>query len=655
MALNAILTPFPADFEVWEVRFSDGMNRPFELVVRGASTHANVDLRPLLGHRMTLSLPDEALLSSVHGIVKQASRGTPEPSGVTVYELHIAPAEWVLTKRTNSRIFQKQTATAILGAILREHPVTTEPAVFTRTLAEREYCVQYDETDSDFAHRLLAEEGMAAYFDQSAGGRWTLVDDTTIQKPPEDPDLVVHANSSNLKPGALAVLRWRVEQRIQPVAAALRDYDFERPLLSLEHATAPFEAASVAEAALEVYHFEPDRLLRRNDDGGETRRDIEGARATVELVELETNFAAPAGTSLHIEGEDISGEWLVVGAEVVMRSSSSGNAATDNHRRMVLTAIPLSTPYRPEHRKRPLLFGTQSARVVGATPEGTVDVDDHGRVNLELRWDRRDLWARGAAGKESPTRRVRVAQAWAGPGYGFVTLPRVGDEVLVAYEDGNPDRPLVIGRLHNAVSRTPLQLPNEQKTLSSWKSQSFGASGPVEGYNFVMMDDAAGAEVLGFRAQRNMSTQVLHDATTEIAGSETVRVTGGQSVGVGGGQSTQVGGISDLKAQHVFVTASGAYLLVAGYVNLVSSGDFHIEARGERVDKSEVKHHFQSPTMFFHAANAVQMLTGKCHIQTESELVLQCKGSIIRLTPGGININSPGPVEINGSPIKLNC
>jgi type VI secretion system secreted protein VgrG len=652
MALNAVLTPFPADLEIWSVRLSDKLNDVFDLVIRGASTSAGVDHRTILGHRVTLSLPEEALLPSLHGIVTRVARGTPEASGLTVYELHVAPAEWVLTKRTNSRIFQRRTVTQIIEEILSEHPVTTKPAAFVRPLPEREYVVQYDETDHDFVHRLLADEGIATYRDPAAGGRWTLVDDTTLQKPPGEEAFTVFANTANLKPGALAVLAWRFESSVEPVAAVRRDFDFERPKLTLEHAAvAQPEMPSPAEMRLEEYAYEPGRLLSAAD-GQEASRDLEAARALSRVVHLETSFAAGAGTVLHIDGDDLAGDWLVVRSEVLLESVTADGPG---RRSAALSAIPLPVRYRPPHRKRPLIFGVQTARVAGETPEGTVDVDEHGRVSLEMRWDRRNLWAPGAKERGRPTRRVRVAQAWAGPGYGLVTLPRVGDEVLVAYEDGNPDRPVVIGRAHNAVNTTPLALPEPHKTQAVWKSQSFGPGGPVEGHNSVLMDDAAGAEMLAFRAQRDMSTVVLRDAATEIAGNEDVNVQGGQSLGVGGGQSTSVGGIASFKAQAILVTAEGAYYLMGNYVTLNSGGTFAIDAVGERTDKSAEKHHFESPAIFLHGRNAVQVLTQRCHIQAESEIVLQSKGSILRITPGAIHITSPGPVEINGAPIKLNC
>jgi type VI secretion system secreted protein VgrG len=641
MALQVNLTPFPADFEVWEVHISDAMDRPFELFVRGASTAPNVDLRAVLGHRVTLGLPGEAMLSSVNGIVTRAARRTPEPSGVTVYELHVAPAEWTLTKRRNSRIFQDQTVLQILAAILGEHALATSLSAFSRELPVREYCVQYDETDSDFAYRLLAEEGMASYFEQSAGGRWTLVDDTSLQKPSRDPDTVVHANSANLKPAGLAVLRWRWENSVEPVTVVRRDFDFERPQLTLQHtAHAPPADIAPAEAGIEEYAYEPGRLLTAAD-GNDATRDAEALRGRAAVVYLETNFAACAGTALHIEGEELAGDFLVTGCELHLESSPSAE-----RRSIVLSATPLATRHRPVHRKRPLIFGTQSARVVGDTPEGTVDVDSYGRVKLEMRWDRRDLWARGARGKGNPTRRVRVAQAWAGPGYGLVTLPRVGDEVLVAYSDGNPDEPVVIGRLHNAVSATPLDLPEADKTKAMWKSQSFGPNGPEEGYNAIVMDDAAGAEVLGIKAQRDYVGIVGRNSGQFVGVDQSLRVGGSQSVQIAGGQSVSAGSVQ--------VRAAGEWMTVAKTISMSATENFAVFATGERLDMSNTKHHFGSPEIYLHGETVVQVVTKNFHVYAGDEIHLQVGGSAIHITAGGIKISSPGPVEVNGSFITLN-
>lgn len=575
----------------------------------------------------------------------------------------------MLSKRKNSRIFQKQDAAAIAGAVLREHLVVTSPAVFTRALAEREYCVQYDESDSEFVHRLLAEEGVAAYFDHAAGSRWTLVDDTTLQKPSPDPDLRVLANAANLKPEALAVLRWRSGQRIEPVAVARRDYDFQRPLLPLEHASAPFDAPSPAEAALEVYEYQPDRLLRPKDDGGETARDLQAARAMVETAELWTNFAASAGTSLHVEGEDLGGDWLVVGAEVVFRSAPLAQEdRLDTHREVRLTAIPLSTPYRPPLRKRPLIFGTQSARIVGATPDGTVDVDEYGRVNLEFRWDRRELRARGEPGKENPTRRVRVAQAWAGAGYGFVTLPRIGDEVLVAYEDGNPDRPLVIGRVHNAVSRSPLQLRDEAyKSIAIWMSRSFGPNGPVDGCNFIYMDDAAGAELLALQAQRDMAVVVGRNSTkqvggedvTEVGGNQALTVSGSQTIRIGAGKSgvgAGAGSAASTAAGDQIVNVKGGYSLGAKNVSLDAKEEVRVDAGTDLTLNAAAYLIENSRDQYVEATNTFTVHAGEIALRGKVvTLTTEDGSSKIVLSPGRIEITSAGIVEVNGNPIQLNC
>lgn len=403
-------------------------------------------------------------------------------------------------------------------------------------------------------------------------------------------------------------------------------------------------------------------MLHVADDAKHATRDLEAARSLSSVVHLATNFAAGSGASLHIDGEDLTGDWLVTAASVHLQSSPAQGGAIVTNRVISLSVIPLAVPYRPRHQKRPLIFGTQPARVVGATPEGTVDVDEHGRVNLELRWDRRELWARGASGKENPTRRVRVAQAWAGAGYGFVTLPRIGDEVLVAYEDGNPDRPVVIGRVHNAVTRTPLDLPDAHKSISIWKSQSFGAAGPVSGHNAIAMDDAAGAEVLGVKAQRDLVALVGRNATTTIEADESTSIGGDQALSVKGSQSVRVGGQS-LGAGHQTVRLGGDYSLDCKQADIVAKGirmtamssNLELVASGERLDVSGTKHHFESPSIFMKAYDVVQVVTPNFHVFAESEIHLQVGGSKVHITAGGIEISSTGDVKVNGATVKLNC
>jgi type VI secretion system secreted protein VgrG len=294
--------------------------------------------------------------------------------------------------------------------------------------------------------------------------------------------------------------------------------------------------------------------------------------------------------------------------------------------------------YMPRLLEEPRIHGIQTAVVVGA--EGTeIDVDKLGRVLLAFRWDRRDPKS-GA-----PTRRVRVSQGWSGTDRGFVTLPRVGDEVLVAYLDGDPANPLVVGRVHNAASVSPLKLPSEA-AHSVWKSRSTPGG---KGYNEIRMDDTAGAEKLTMHAQRDFKQVVENDAETVVGRNETRTVKGNRTEKVKGDRT---------------IEADGALNLQGKTVNLVSDTDMDIHSGKymqitsdtNRDDHTVGFHTIKAgAALFLKSDSAVQIVAPVIHAFGEAEIHLQVGGSSIHITSGGIEITSSGDVEVNGGLVKLNC
>ena len=654
MALRATLD-FPdteglgALFEIHRVDFSDAVSELYELHFVAFSPDGTFEPRALIGRRVAVHLDAEPLLPVVHGIVRQARRHTSEATGVTSYELTVVPPHWLLTRARRTRIFQARTAAQIIADVLAGDPKSSTSKLSLPAASERlgslpvhDYRVQYDETDHDFVTRVLAEDGIASFFDHEQG-KWVLCDDTTSgaitteESVPFDP--------SNLTPGGLAVLRWCEIADVETAAIARRDFDFEKPLYSLQALrAAPASGLAENEASLEDYAY--DVGVFSEDGGGAalaTNR-LDATRATARRVRLLTNFALGAGTRLTITGPDIAGEWLVVRSRTTLESNAAGGTEVQHE----LIVIAAETPFRPRPIRGPRVHGVETAFVVGDTPPGTVDTDPYGRVKVEFRWDRRGL------GKGNPTRWVRVAQAWAGPGYGLVTLPRVGDEVLVIYSQGNPDEPLVIGRVHNAVNVTPLALPEQDRTKAIWKSQSFNADGPVEGFNMILMDDKAGAEVLQLKAQKDFRSETARHASTNVGVNQDLVVGGNQSVLVKGHQSVTVENNASLKAERVLVQADEQLSEVAKNISLAATEALQLSAGGERLDVSGTKHHFESPAIFLHGRDGVQVVTDKFHVHAGSEIVLQSGGSTIKISDAGIEIQSGSVVKINGSLITLN-
>ena len=638
-------------FEVHRLEFSDAMSELYEAHLVLFSPDASLEPRGLLGRRVAVHLADAPFLPVIRGVVRQARRHTTEAAGTTSYELTVVPPHWLLSRSRRNRIFQGRTTSQIAADVLAGDPQSSVPRLALPAPVERlggqkshDYRVQYGETDHDFVFRALSEAGIASFFDHGTGD-WVLCDDTSGGTPHLDE--AISFDPSNLKPTGPAVIRWCEIADVETGAVARRDYDFEKPLFKLSAVrAAPGKTLVENEASLEDYGYEVGDFS--DDGGGKTlaERTLDAARATARRARMITNFAASAGVRMTITGPEIGGEWLVVQSRSTLESNADGGTTLLHE----VVAIPAGIPYRPRRWPRPRIQGVETAFVVGDSAAGTVDTDGYGQVKVEFRWDRRDL------GKGNPTRWVRVAQAWAGPGYGLVTLPRVGDEVLIAYSQGDPDEPLVIGRVHNAVSVTPLSLPEPERTKAMWRSQSFGPNGPVEGYNMISMDDAAAAELLEIRAQLDRIDKILRDFSTYVGRNRATLVVGDDQLEVQGHQEIKVIGDSQSGVKGSNSSTSGKLDIDSkSTLSIHSKGDMRISTDSDRTDQTASNHFIKSGSVYVSAKDVVQINAEHFHVFGRSTIKLVCGGSAIVMDPGSIQIVTTGPVSVNGGVVKLNC
>jgi type VI secretion system secreted protein VgrG len=640
VALNARLLLGPAaggPTTLIRLEMTDGISELFELKVRFRSENPAIALDEVAGEIAEVVLDDEAFVRRVPGIVRQVRQLTTEPTGLSEYELVLVPELWLTTRRRDHRIFQNQTAVQIVESILAGYDGRV-PGPRVR-LAEahpaREYTVQYAETDFEFIARILADEGISWCFDLAGSAGWTLVDNTSLLAPPELPPVVSFIEGTELAPGGAAaphVQALELQVRVAASAVALRSYNEENPGLELDaRADAPEGDLVTRAARLEAYEYD-GLSFRSATDGSElaTRR-LQEARATQRTVVCRSSFLASAGTRLNLLGhprEDVDGVLLVQQARLVASSSE-----TESLVRHELVCTRATVVHRPERRLKPRVAGTHVAFVVGA-PGEELDVDALGRIEVELRWDRRDLHAGGVS------RRVRVSQAWAGSGFGMTLLPRIGDEVMIGYVDGDLDEPIVVGRVHNGRSPHPLAFPQE-KTQSVWRSRSTPGG---EGFNHVLMEDAAGRERLELHAHRDFRADTGRNSDTSVGVNHTITVGGSSTTKVAGGQSTSAGSVS---------TSTGPFSVSARTVTINASETMGLVAGDVRRDSS-TNHFIDTGGLWVKAKSIVQLIAGKILAQGNSEVRLVSGGSSITLTPGGIQIQSSGEVVVNGSVIKLN-
>jgi len=583
----------------------DALNTIPELVVEVFSTEPDIDMAELVG-QAAVALLDEPAVSRFDGLVRRVEQRTVGIAGVSVYALTIVPRLWLTTKRSGYRIFQQRTALEIVADVLEPYgPAmdSLEGVVLQRVLPVYEYRVQCGEADDDFLFRILSEQGLVSYWSPNAVGQrlWGVTDDTSAGS--ADMEVPFSAASGALVPTGPHVSAAAVQASLCTSEVKLRDYDYQNPALVLESRCMTGDAFQ-AEESLTGYSYAVGRFDDETGGGALAGIRLEEARSKSRVYRWEASFAMRPGTKIRLHGhprDDANGDFLVVSAWTEV------DLSTKKH---VAEVVPAASPWRPEVRPKPRIQGTQTAFVVGA-PGKEIDVDKDGRVLVQFRWDTR---------KGGASRRVRVAMPWAGPGRGFWTLPRVGDEVVIGYLDGDPDEPIVVGSVNNATAPTAMPLPDFE-TRSAWVSRSTPGG---DGYSYIVIDDAAGKELLALRSQKDFECDVQRNSLSKVGGSSAVSIVNGQSTDVGG----------DLKA-----TVKGKVELHAGEVEINSKGDINVNAGGARNDSAETFHYLNSPFIYLLGRDSIEA-------QAHSKIVLKVGGSSITIEDGKITLVSP-LVEIN--------
>ncbi|MFS8069356.1 MAG: type VI secretion system Vgr family protein, partial [Byssovorax sp.] len=547
--LNVTVNLFPGSRPIalqdcvprYELR--EGLSELFELSVELVLTNPSFEVKDAVGQLVGVSFHDEPFLFQIEGMVRRMRQLSAEPTGVSRYEILVVPTLWLTTRRRDHRIFQDKSVVEVVAEVLRGYGGRIpELESSTGDHAPREYCVQYGETDYDFICRILADEGISFFFNhdqklssapaqsRSPSSILTLVDDTTVFSLELEGAVQFAPPAGGLRATRPHVQRVLVSSGVETSAVTIRDYDFERPAFKLEAKEAAAAPLFTRETELEAYTYEVGQFTTA-DGKDRAAQLLEEGRTGREVYELEASFALAPGTRLSLEGhpnEDANGDKLVVQARTRVSLDTQGSPVASH----LLQCTSAAERYRPARRPKPRIHGTQTAFVVGKkVGEDEIEVDKYGRVKVHFTWDRRDSSFEG-----KPTRFIRVSQAWAGQGYGMVLLPRVGDEVIVAYLDGDLDEPLIVGRVHNAVYTSPLNLASaDDFTVSIWKSRSSPADkdSSEDRYNMVRMQDKAGAEMLELRAQRDFHHETLHDSSAEVGHNQSIQVKGSQGTSAG--------------------------------------------------------------------------------------------------------------------------
>lgn len=446
-----------------------------------------------------------------HGLVGEISQGASDMvdgSQITFYKARLYPKLWLLKFDRSCRIFQNKTVMEIVSDILNENDISdVQNKVVNAGQAVREYCVQYNESNFDFISRLLEEEGIYYYFIHTEKAHTlVLADEPQAHHPcPHVQDAILETKRSDAH-FFNAIQNCELVQRVVPKEQAYREYDFELPSNNLA-----VKAAGKGKGG-RIYEY-PGKYDNTGDGMGLATRHIEGKEVPKDMLYGQSTvpFFEPGGYfNLHGHPKSEANRRYVL-LQIDHYAKQVFDEKSDTLYHNNFSAFNYSSvPYRPQRKTlKPKIPGTQTAKVTGKDGE-EIWTDQYGRVKVKFHWDESDLT------DERTSCWVRVAQGWAGNDWGMLFTPRIGQEVVVSFLEGDPDRPLITGSVYNGEKRAPY-LP-DNPTVSTIKTRS---SKDSTGYNEIRFQDLTDQEQLYMHAQRNLDIEVELDKNEVIGANET--------------------------------------------------------------------------------------------------------------------------------------
>jgi type VI secretion system secreted protein VgrG len=525
-----IATPLGEDLLFHGMHAYEEMSRPFEYQLDLLSVKPNIPLDDILGKNVTvkLALPDDST-RYFNGYVTRFAQGGTYGRYIRYFAV-VRSWLWFLSRTADCRIFQDMTVPDIVKTVFGEEPTNDFTFELTSTYRKWTYCVQYRETDFNFVSRLMEEEGIYYYVRHTDGHNTVVLTDSTAKHvtSPGYTTIPFIAPEQVVRPELEHISSWDFGREIQPGVYAHTDYDLERPGVKL--LTQKAALRKHAPTAYEVYDY-PGHYVQKADGEHYAAVRIDEVGSQFETAQAATNArGVSVGSLFTLDGfarEDQNREHLILAASYDLQFSdyeAMPDGAGTSYR-CSFVSMSSEQQFRPKRiTPKPFVQGPQTAVVVGPAGDELYK-DDYGRVKVQFHWDRygkRD---------ENSSCWIRVAQMWAGKGWGSVSTPRIGHEVIVEFLEGDPDQPIIIGSVHNAEN-----MPPHGGVVSGLKSNTHKGAG----YNEMSMDDTAGTEKITIHGQFDMNTTIEHDQTSTIHNNRTDTIDVDDSETVGGNQTQHV-------------------------------------------------------------------------------------------------------------------
>lgn len=615
---------------------SEGLGAMFEYEMEFLSLDDGIDPKDLIGQTLTVSV---ALANGgkrhFHGYVSRFGM-VGSLDDFACYRAVVHPWLWFLTRCSDCRIFQHKSVPTIVEEVFRYRGFTEFKNKLTGSYPPREYCVQYRESDFNFVSRLMEEEGIYYFFRHEDGNHTLILADSSsahqtvagVEKVPFYP----FANADQRE--ADHIHEWSFVQEVQAGAYAMTDYDFKKPKADLT-SKAMIDRGH-AHADFECFDY-PGCYTESSQGENYVRHRIEALHAGFEQIQGKGNvrgFETGALFSLQNHNRpDQNREYLITGQTLRLQSNEyfTGASGGGSGYESSFTALEGKTVFRPLRKTpKPTVQGPQTAVVVGKSGE-EIWTNEHGQVKVHFHWDRH------GTRDENASCWVRVSHPWAGKSWGAVSIPRIGQEVVVDFLEGDPDQPIITGRVYNGDLKAPYPLPGGA-VVSGIKSNTHKG----KGYNEMSMDDTAGNEKITIHAQYDMNTTVEHDQTNAIKNNRITTVTVNDALTVDADRTMHVkGGLAEtIDAGHQLNVKGGLTEDIKGGRTITVTGAINQDS---------------TATTDLHAAGAGTY-------KSDTSLTLQVAGSTIEITPGAITITvggstikvDPSGVAVSGPKVSLN-
>ena len=639
----------------------EALNSLGSLTLHGYSATA-LTMADAVASHLTATLHNDAMLRPIDALCAEI-RQLPGDATAERYNLLLRPWLWWLTLASNNRVFQNLATSDIVTSIFDEHGFSDYELQLTGSYTPREYCVQYGETDFAFVSRLLEEEGIFWFFTHADGAHTLVLGDSNDAFPPCPNATTIAYLGQQMGERELHGIRSGQICR-QAVSGVYRatDYEFTTPTTSL------YGQAEAVAGPLSVYEHPGGYTAKaRGDALGTMRVNALRSQESRFIGESDCRWLVP-GHSFTLSGhEDDTAniEWVV---------TQVSHEAGHEHYRNRFEAIPKSTSYRPPRTTPKPRMHTQTAIVVGKAGE-EIWTDEYGRIKIQFPWDR------DGANDETSSCWVRVVLPWSGKGFGMHFIPRIGQEVIVTFIDGDPDRPLVTGCVYNGDNALPYALPANQ-TQSGIKTNSSKGGG---GFNELRFEDKKDSEEVFLQAQKDFKINVLNDTTATVGhdetltvqnartrtvkdgdetvtlekgkrtvtietGSDTLDVADSRTITVGGDQTHSTGG------NYTSEVAGNYELTVDGNLTIKVSGTLTLQSGGDLTAKSDANLTNQAGTALTNKAGTALTNQAGTTLDNKAGTTLTNNGgvSLINKAAADQTVDGGGMLTIKGGLVQVN-